>query len=49
MQTLSPELTRRLTAAIEKMPAFPKSVQSILDLTRNPNCTPVLNEPFDRP
>ncbi|QBK05130.1 HDOD domain-containing protein [Hylemonella gracilis] len=40
MQTLSPELTRRLTVAIEKMPAFPKSVQSILDLTRDPNCTP---------
>lgn len=37
---LSPELERKLMAAVERMPAFPKSVQSILEMTRNINCLP---------
>lgn len=37
---MSPELTQKLTAAVEGMPAFPKSVQKILELTRDVNCTP---------
>jgi putative nucleotidyltransferase with HDIG domain len=37
---MSPELSIRLTAAVEKMPAFPKSVQRILELTRDVNSTP---------
>jgi putative nucleotidyltransferase with HDIG domain len=40
MSQLSLELERRLTAAVERMPAFPKSVQAILELTRNINCLP---------
>ena len=36
----STELTRKLSAAVEKMPAFPKSVQRILELTRDINCSP---------
>lgn len=38
--TMSPELSPKLTAAVEKMPAFPKSVQRILELTRDVNSTP---------
>jgi putative nucleotidyltransferase with HDIG domain len=34
------ELTRKLSAAVEKMPAFPKSVQRILERTRDINCPP---------
>jgi putative nucleotidyltransferase with HDIG domain len=34
------ELERKLGIAIERMPAFPKSVQKILELTRNINCLP---------
>jgi putative nucleotidyltransferase with HDIG domain len=37
---MSPELSQRLTAAVDRMPAFPKSVQRILELTRNVNTTP---------
>ena len=40
MDDISPELSRKLIAAVEKMPAFPKSVQRILEMTRNPNCDP---------
>ncbi len=40
MPQLSPELERRLTLAVERMPAFPRSVQTILDMTRNINCLP---------
>ncbi len=40
MATLSLELERKLGIAIERMPAFPKSVQKILELTRNINCLP---------
>lgn len=38
--TISPELGRRLGSAVERMPAFPKSVQRILELTRDINCRP---------
>ncbi len=34
------ELTRKLSAAVEKMPAFPKSVQRIIELSRDINCSP---------
>ena len=37
---MSPELSQRLTAAVDAMPAFPKSVQRILELTRDVNSTP---------
>ena len=37
---MSPELSLRLAAAVDEMPAFPKSVQKILDLTRDVDCTP---------
>ncbi|MEW6164830.1 MAG: HDOD domain-containing protein [Pseudomonadota bacterium] len=40
MSQLTPELERKLTTAVERMPAFPKSVQSVLELTRNINCLP---------
>jgi putative nucleotidyltransferase with HDIG domain len=38
MAETSTELTQKLSAAVEKMPAFPKSVQRILELTRDINC-----------
>ncbi|MFA5826693.1 MAG: HDOD domain-containing protein, partial [Gallionellaceae bacterium] len=34
------DLNKRLAAAVEKMPAFPKSVQRILELSRDINCSP---------
>ena len=37
---MTTELTQRLVAAVESMPAFPQSVQSILALTRNMDCSP---------
>jgi len=37
---MSPELTQKLASAVDAMPAFPKSVQKILELTRDVNCTP---------
>jgi putative nucleotidyltransferase with HDIG domain len=37
---MSPELSQRLAAAVDDMPAFPKSVQKILELTRDMDCTP---------
>jgi putative nucleotidyltransferase with HDIG domain len=40
MTDTSAELTRKLSAAVERMPAFPKSVQRILELTRDINCPP---------
>lgn len=40
MQQLSAELERRLGSAVESMPAFPKSVQRVLELTRDINCRP---------
>jgi HD-like signal output (HDOD) protein len=39
-QAMSPELSQRLAAAVDGMPAFPKSVQRILELTRDVNSTP---------
>lgn len=38
--SMSPELSQKLTAAVDGMPAFPKSVQRILELTRDVNSTP---------
>lgn len=40
MSALTPELERKLGIAVERMPAFPRSVQRILELTRNINCLP---------
>jgi putative nucleotidyltransferase with HDIG domain len=40
MEALSPELSLKLANAVDRMPAFPKSVQKILELTRDVNCTP---------
>ena len=37
---MSPELSLKLAAAVDGMPAFPKSVQKILELTRNVDCSP---------
>jgi putative nucleotidyltransferase with HDIG domain len=36
----SSDLGKKLSTAVEKMPAFPKSVQRILELTRDINCQP---------
>lgn len=38
--TMSPELSQKLATAVNGMPAFPKSVQRILELTRDVNSTP---------
>jgi putative nucleotidyltransferase with HDIG domain len=40
MQTLPADLSQKLASAVDKMPAFPKSVEKILQLTRDVNCTP---------
>lgn len=40
MNAMSPELSQKLAAAVDGMPAFPKSVQKILELTRDVNCSP---------
>jgi putative nucleotidyltransferase with HDIG domain len=40
MKPISPELTKKLAAAVDGMPAFPKSVQRVLELTRDVNSTP---------
>ena len=40
MTEISAELTKKLSTAVEKMPAFPKSVQRILEITRDINCEP---------
>jgi putative nucleotidyltransferase with HDIG domain len=37
---MSPDLSQKLATAVDGMPAFPKSVQRILELTRDVNCTP---------
>jgi putative nucleotidyltransferase with HDIG domain len=39
-QSMSPELSQKLAVAVDGMPAFPKSVQRILELTRDVNSTP---------
>ena len=40
MQTMPPDLSLKLAHAVDGMPAFPKSVEKILQLTRDVNCTP---------
>jgi putative nucleotidyltransferase with HDIG domain len=40
LSELTPELERKLGQAVERMPAFPRSVQRVLELTRNINCPP---------
>lgn len=40
MSALPLELERKLGIAVDRMPAFPRSVQKILELTRNINCLP---------
>jgi putative nucleotidyltransferase with HDIG domain len=40
MTEISSELSKKLSDAVEKMPAFPKSVQRILELSRDINCPP---------
>jgi putative nucleotidyltransferase with HDIG domain len=40
MTAISSELNRKLSDAVGKMPAFPKSVQRILELSRDLNCPP---------
>ena len=40
MAALGEELSIKLAAAVDSMPAFPKSVQRILELTRDVNSTP---------
>jgi putative nucleotidyltransferase with HDIG domain len=40
LSELTPELQRKLGQAVERMPAFPRSVQRVLELTRNINCPP---------
>lgn len=40
MSESSNVLNSKLAAAVEKMPAFPKSVQRILELSRDINCSP---------
>ena len=46
---MSPELAKKLAAAVDGMPAFPKSVQRVLELTRDVNITPTdLGEVIDK-
>ena len=40
MKEQSTDLDKKLGEAVERMPAFPKSVQKILALTRDLNCSP---------
>lgn len=40
MPILPPDLSQKLANAVDGMPAFPKSVEKILELTRDVNCTP---------
>ena len=40
MSETSTDLNKRLATAVEKMPAFPKSVQRVLELSRDINCSP---------
>jgi putative nucleotidyltransferase with HDIG domain len=40
MSETSTDLNKRLATAVERMPAFPKSVQRILELSRDINCSP---------
>lgn len=40
MTELSSDLSKKLSEAVDKMPAFPKSVQRVLELSRSMNCPP---------
>lgn len=40
MAEISAELSKKLSDTVAKMPAFPKSVQRILELSRDINCSP---------
>jgi putative nucleotidyltransferase with HDIG domain len=40
MTKISTHISGTLSAAVEKMPAFPKSVQRVLEITRDINCQP---------
>lgn len=40
MSEANTELNNKLASAVERMPAFPKSVQRILELSRDINCSP---------
>ena len=40
MNSIAPELERKLGTAVERMPAFPASVQKILEMSRDINCLP---------
>lgn len=40
VENLAPELERKLANAVERMPAFPRCVQRVLELTRDINCKP---------
>ena len=37
---MTPELSQKLASAVDRMHAFPRSVQQILQLTRDVNCSP---------
>jgi len=37
---MNPQIAQKLAAAVDRMPAFPKSVQRILELARNSASTP---------
>ena len=37
---MTPELSQKLASAVDRMPAFPRSVQQILELTKDVNCAP---------
>ena len=37
---LTPELERKLGSAVDRMPAFPRSVQRVLELARDIKCKP---------
>lgn len=37
---MAPELSQKLVAAVDSMPAFPQSVQKILEMTRDVACSP---------
>lgn len=39
MSEISANLIQKLSAAVDKMPAFPKSVQRVLELSRDINCS----------
>lgn len=40
MSQISPTVEKRLIAVVERLPAFPKSVQQVLELSRDINCLP---------